>query len=47
MTATATDLVPDRRRGSWLWNRQLDHYPDTGMRMFYLGITVLATDPPT
>jgi MFS transporter, ACS family, D-galactonate transporter len=43
MTATATDLVPDRRRGSWLWKRQLAHYPDTGMRMVYLGITVLAT----
>jgi MFS transporter, ACS family, D-galactonate transporter len=43
MTATATDLVPDRRRGSWLWNRQLEHYPDTGMRVLYLGITVLAT----
>jgi MFS family permease len=43
MTATATDLVPDRRKGSWLWNRQLEHYPDTGMRMLYLGITVLAT----
>jgi MFS family permease len=36
-------LVPDRRKGSWLWNRQLQHYPDTGMRMLYLGITVLAT----
>ena len=43
MTATATDLVPDRQRGSWLWNRQLQHYPDTGMRVFYLAITVLAT----
>src|SRR6266566_3367618 len=43
MTATATDLVPGHRRGSWLWNRQLEHYPDTGMRMVYLGITVLAT----
>jgi MFS family permease len=43
MTATATDLVPDRGRGSWLWNRQLQHYPDTGMRVLYLGITVLAT----
>src|ERR1051326_6830287 len=43
MTATATDLVQDRRRGSWLWKRQLGHYPDTGMRMVYLGITVLAT----
>jgi MFS family permease len=43
MTATATDLVPGRGKGSWLWNRQLEHYPDTGMRMLYLGITVLAT----
>jgi MFS family permease len=43
MTATATDLVPDRGKGSWLWNRQLQHYPDTGVRMLYLGITVLAT----
>jgi MFS transporter, ACS family, D-galactonate transporter len=43
MTATATDLEPSHRRGSWLWNRQLEHYPDTGMRMLYLGITVLAT----
>src|SRR5262249_3068454 len=43
MTATTTDLVPDRPRGSWLWNRQLEHYPDTGMRVVYLSITVLAT----
>ncbi len=28
---------------SWLWNRQLDSYPDTGPRLVYLGITVLAT----
>jgi hypothetical protein len=26
-----------------LWNRQLDHYPDTGRRVLFLGITVLAT----
>src|SRR6188472_956117 len=26
-----------------LWNRQLTHYPDTGARTLYLGITVLAT----
>jgi MFS family permease len=26
-----------------LWNRQLDTYPDTGPRLVYLGITVLAT----
>jgi len=43
MTATATDLVPGHPRGSWLWNRQLERYPDTGMRMLYLGITVVAT----
>jgi MFS transporter, ACS family, D-galactonate transporter len=43
MTTTATELVPGRPKGSWLWNRQLEHYPDTGMRMLYLGITVLAT----
>jgi ACS family D-galactonate transporter-like MFS transporter len=26
-----------------LWTRQLSHYPNTGARSFYLGITVLAT----
>ncbi|MCU1616030.1 MAG: major facilitator superfamily 1 [Frankiales bacterium] len=26
-----------------LWDRQLPHYPETGPRTFYLGITVLAT----
>lgn len=26
-----------------LWDRQLPHYPDTGARTLYLGITVLAT----
>jgi MFS transporter, ACS family, D-galactonate transporter len=29
--------------GRRLWDRQLPHYPDTGRRMFYLGLTVLAT----
>ena len=43
MTATATELVPGRPKGSWLWKRQLDHYPDTGRRVLFLGITVLAT----
>ena len=43
MSATATELVPGRPKGSWLWNRQLDHYPDTGRRVLFLGITVLAT----
>jgi len=26
-----------------LWTRQLSHYPNTGPRTFYLGVTVLAT----
>ena len=44
MSATATDLAPGRQgEASWLWRRQLDTYPDTGPRMFYLAITVLAT----
>jgi MFS transporter, ACS family, D-galactonate transporter len=28
---------------SWLWRRQLEAYPDTRSRLFYLAITVLAT----
>jgi MFS family permease len=28
---------------SWLWRRQLNHYPSTGPRIMYLAITVLAT----
>jgi MFS transporter, ACS family, D-galactonate transporter len=28
---------------SFLWRRQLDSYPDTGPRIFYLALTVLAT----
>src|SRR6266481_6023559 len=44
MSATATDLIPSHRgRGNWLWRRQLDTYPDTGPRVLYLAITVLAT----
>ncbi|HEY7918399.1 MAG TPA: MFS transporter, partial [Streptosporangiaceae bacterium] len=44
MSATATDLIPGRQgKGAWLWRRQLDAYPDTGPRVLYLGITVLAT----
>ena len=44
MSATATDLAPSHRgRGNWLWRRQLDTYPDTGPRVLYLAITVLAT----
>ncbi len=44
MSATATDLAPGRPgRASWLWHRQLDTYPANGPRIFYLGLTVLAT----
>ena len=45
MSATAADPVTEGGP-SWastLWNRQLDSYPDTGRRIFYLAITVLAT----
>src|SRR6266436_9539225 len=44
MSATATDLIPGRQgKASWLWRRQLENYPDTGPRVLYLAITVLAT----
>ena len=44
MNATAADPVTGRSGGgSWLWRRQLDTYPDTGPRVVYLAITVLAT----
>src|SRR5499425_1514873 len=44
MSVTADELVADRSRGvSWLWRRQLDTYPNTGPRVTYLAITVLAT----
>ena len=44
MSVTADELVADRPGGvSWLWRRQLDSYPDTGRRVTYLAITVLAT----
>jgi len=44
MSATAEDLVSDRAGGaSFLWRRQLDSYPETGARVTYLAITVLAT----
>jgi MFS family permease len=44
MTATTADPV-SRQRGvlSWLIHRQLDSYPDTGARVMFLAITVLAT----
>ena len=40
---TATDVSPSRGGMSFLWRRQLDSYPDTGPRIFYLALTVLAT----
>ena len=44
MSVTADELVGDRSGGvSWLWRRQLDSYPNTGPRVMYLAITVLAT----
>ena len=44
MTATTAEPV-SRQRGafSWLIHRELDSYPDTGRRVLYLAITVLAT----
>ncbi len=44
MTATTAEPV-SRQRGafSWLIHRQLDTYPNTGPRVLYLAITVLAT----
>ena len=44
MTATTAEPVSGQRGGlSWLIHRQLDSYPDTGVRVMYLAITVLAT----
>jgi MFS family permease len=42
--ATAQTTIPSRPGwAATLWNRQLQHYPDTGMRVVYLAVTVLAT----
>src|SRR5215471_18395470 len=45
MSATAEELVSGSPRSAvgWLWRRQLDSYPETGMRVTYLAMTVLAT----
>ncbi len=44
MSVTAEEMVSSGRGGaSWLWRRQMDSYPDTGPRILYLAITVLAT----
>ncbi len=43
MTVTTADSVPKREGWSWLWHRELDTYPETGPRLTYLAITVIAT----
>jgi MFS transporter, ACS family, D-galactonate transporter len=44
MSVTAEETVSGRSGGmSFLWRRQLDSYPDTGPRVLYLAVTVLAT----
>src|ERR1022692_4043803 len=44
MSVTAEGVVSEPRGGaSWLWKRQLASYPDTGPRVLYLAMTVLAT----
>src|SRR5215469_10762348 len=44
MSATAEELVSGGRGGlSFLWRRQLDSYPNTGVRVMYLAVTVLST----
>jgi MFS transporter, ACS family, D-galactonate transporter len=43
MSTTTADIAPRRGGLSWMWHRQLDSYPDTGVRIMYLAITVLAT----
>src|ERR1700730_828175 len=43
---SGTAAQPATRRPGWpgsIINRQLDSYPETGARVFYLAITVLAT----
>ena len=44
MAGVEAPPAPGRSGGlSWVWRRQLDTYPDTGPRIMYLAITVLAT----
>jgi len=43
---STTTVHPASGRRGWVstvWDRQLDSYPDTGLRIIYLAITVLAT----
>jgi len=41
MSTITAAAAPRGLRG--LWDRQLPHYPDTARRMWYLGITIVAT----
>ena len=41
MSTVTVAAAPGGLRG--LWDRQLPHYPDTARRMWYLGITIVAT----
>jgi MFS family permease len=43
METLQTFQQPPGGRAGRLWDRQLDHYPDTGPRVVYLGIVVMAT----
>jgi MFS family permease len=44
MAEVTAPPAPSRSGGfSWIWQRQLDSYPDTRPRVMYLAITVLAT----
>jgi MFS family permease len=44
MAGVVAPPAPSRPGGlSWIWNRQLNAYPDTAPRLMFLGITVLAT----
>ena len=43
MTATVDGTAAPRGLVQGLWNRQLDHYPETRNRVWYLAIVVVAT----
>jgi MFS family permease len=44
MAGVVAPPAPSRPGGlSWIWNRQLNTYPNTAPRLMYLAITVLAT----
>ncbi len=43
MSATATEPAAAQGWSATLWRRQLDTYPSTGPRIFYLALTVIST----